>query len=474
MENVSSTTPIKRKLFSSPTDQPEAKAAKTMELPGTSSGGNSDPDTGNPSVENAVIPKPISVYGNNTMVFRKNHSFLSYGLAWRMVKANTDGTGYLTTTSLMSIPVDKPWFYMSPSEFKLLLPNTKVKHVRVQIVMRNPRTAFETAASTTTLATMNQNKFFAKGVGLNLKTRGVDRKLIFGSGSEAMINKGAEILDQQTDQKLVEIMYGSATNTTALREGFDFLPYSYLNLPHMNNRYFCLAKSIQNDKTDVSGWYRLNEFIDKEDASFAIGTKVIDYSYEPSMGVLTLPHDYYMNDGYWGSSNSKTNTDLELSDFRNSMNARKLNVDLDAGEIKLSAPNISDIDTDEMKEICNQKLWKSAYYCPIDKNHYIKRGINGMHVPNAQPSVHVGIYPVPRLTTTDLTDKPQHFTDVEVQWDISCELVCESTMEAHLTHYETNHVRPEDAHFVGNHLSTHECFDTSVSTFMGMYTSKKQ
>lgn len=78
-----------------------------------------------------------------------------------------------------------------------------------------------------------------------------------------------------------------------------------------------------------------------------------------------------MNDGFWGKEGSKLNSDVELTDFRNNMNARKLNVDLDTGEVKLSAPNISDIDTDELKQIRNDKLWKSAYYCPIDKNHYI-------------------------------------------------------------------------------------------------------
>jgi len=49
--------------------------------------------------------------------------------------------------------------------------------------MRNPSTAFETNASTTTLATFNQNKFFVKGKGLN-KT--MNQSYTFGNNNQPM------------------------------------------------------------------------------------------------------------------------------------------------------------------------------------------------------------------------------------------------------------------------------------------------
>eukprot|EP00102_Acyrthosiphon_pisum_P026128 XP_016663338.1 PREDICTED: uncharacterized protein LOC103310565 [Acyrthosiphon pisum] len=55
--------------------------SKKTKLPGTGRQAADDPDTGNPSLENAVIPRPIHKSTGYTMVFRKNHSIISYGLA---------------------------------------------------------------------------------------------------------------------------------------------------------------------------------------------------------------------------------------------------------------------------------------------------------------------------------------------------------------------------------------------------------
>lgn len=88
--------------------------------------------------------------------------------------------------------------------------------------------------------------------------------------------------------------YGSHNDICGFKEGQDFLPRSYLNLPYINNSYFCLAKTCQDyDKSmegalqnTTSGWYRFNEFIDMRDASFCTGKTVIDYTYTPKMGIL--------------------------------------------------------------------------------------------------------------------------------------------------------------------------------------------
>lgn len=141
----------------------------------------------------------------------------------------------------MNLPVDKPWFYMSPSEFTNILPkNSFVKLVRCKVVMRNPRTAFQTNASTSDLATLNQNKFIAKGIGLNLTTRGINRWLT----STNMVVSGHEEVTQQKEINIVQAMYGSSTAKAYIdpKDGQYCLPHSYLNLPICNFVYFCLAK----------------------------------------------------------------------------------------------------------------------------------------------------------------------------------------------------------------------------------------
>lgn len=114
MVDVSSTK--KRPAEESSTSSPSKK--RNMALPGTGGNHNSDSDTGNPTPENAVIPRPLDSTGGFSMVFRKNHSLLSYGLGWTIFKLARHNRVHFTTTSLMEIPVDRPYLYMSPSEFQ--------------------------------------------------------------------------------------------------------------------------------------------------------------------------------------------------------------------------------------------------------------------------------------------------------------------------------------------------------------------
>lgn len=63
---------------------------------------------------------------------------------------------YGLLTSLVNIPWDKPYFYLTPGEFHLLPKTSIVTKVQCQVVYRNTRQAFETNASTTSTATLNQ------------------------------------------------------------------------------------------------------------------------------------------------------------------------------------------------------------------------------------------------------------------------------------------------------------------------------
>lgn len=48
----------------------------------------------------------------------KNHSFISYGVAHIQLQYNTNAAERLGSTSLMYIPVDKRFFYLSSSEME--------------------------------------------------------------------------------------------------------------------------------------------------------------------------------------------------------------------------------------------------------------------------------------------------------------------------------------------------------------------
>lgn len=110
----------------------------------------------------------------------------------------------------------------------------------------------------------------------------------------------------------------------------------------------------------------------------------------------------------------------------------------------------------------------SSYTTPIEKSQYIKRGPFDISPTSLQPSLHVGVFPVPRLTTSDLKKKPEKFTDVEVQWDVECEMKLSynyGTMN--LTHYDKPYLEPyESGHYVTKLDKTTEdtYFQTQYST----------
>jgi len=140
---------VKRSGNDAPT--PSGSGTKKTKLTGTGNATDGDPDTGNPSAQNAVLDRPISNTTGHVMVFRKNHSLISYGVASVQLTLDGFASERVGTTSLMYLPVDKPYFYMSPSEFNSIVSNirgVRVREVKVKVVMRNPRTAFETNAST--------------------------------------------------------------------------------------------------------------------------------------------------------------------------------------------------------------------------------------------------------------------------------------------------------------------------------------
>lgn len=470
MSNVSSSSSEKR-----PADDEHSsgtKKAKNMELPGTGSQGNSDPDTGNPSPENSIIPRPISSSGKFTMVIRKNHSFFSYGLAWKIMGLDDSTRVHFTTTSLMEIPVDRPYLYLSPSEFEALPKNCYVKHLNVKVVMRNPRTAFETNATTTSLATLNQNKFACFGTGLNIKTGGVSRELTFGSSTASMIPQSSKALTKSKREDHVKAMYGTKTNKFDYTDAFESLPHSFLNLPHAMNSYYCL---VRDGRYSNVGWPMLSQHMTKADASFLVGKTVIDYSYSPQVSLLTVPHKMVSTRwlAYEGGKEAAKYSDESFGQL--AMNqphtSSAITVNQLTGHTNNGFAQIIDVEESEFKHICDS----NPYYAPIEKCQYIKRGMDSVQKQVIQPSVHVGIYPVPRLTTSDLTDIPKNFTDVQVQWDINTEIVLEWTMPHHTMSYEHYHIPMENAYYCHDFeklgAMTNPCFNDNRSTFRNGYTT---
>lgn len=81
-ENVSSSEEKRFKRLRSPVAINTSKKSRNTAFPGIGNHSAMNVDTGNPSIENAVIPRPIcNTYTTGCqLIFRKNHLFLSYGI----------------------------------------------------------------------------------------------------------------------------------------------------------------------------------------------------------------------------------------------------------------------------------------------------------------------------------------------------------------------------------------------------------
>ncbi|KAE9530019.1 hypothetical protein AGLY_011481, partial [Aphis glycines] len=442
MSNVS--TGAKRGADSSSAGASTKKSKSGPSFPGTGDDAAMDADTGYPSVENALIPRPINNEGGCRLVFRKNHSFISYGLAWVPIKHPNDNNCVFGTTSLMSLPVDKPYFYINQSEYKMLPRGTYIKNISCRIVMRNPRTAFETNASTTTLATLNQNKFACIAGSLNKYTRGVNKKLSYSSQKSGMIPIATNNVDENFHKEIAKHMYGSNNH----EPNIEMMPASYCNMPLFFNSYYCMiANKSLNNKV---GWPKINEFITKLDASSVIGKTIYNYQYTPKISYLTAPWNNRINGLF--NNGEPSSKSFGIATMQRS--------DVNRISIINSEKNTEKHTTAELIELNNTtfaKIFKNSdrYYAPIEMSQYIQHGLNAVQNDNLQPSIHVGIYPVHKMTTTTNSIVPQDFTDVECTWDIFTEMEVGFGFPNHYTQFDEPHVLPEHTMYTFNTNDDH-------------------
>ena len=121
---------------------------------------------------------------------------MSFGLAHSKItkiipplagQLNGEKQRYITTF-LANIPWEKPYMYMTPGEYELLGPGATCKSVKITIIHRGNRIAFETASSATALATLNNIQNIGVAYGLNKTGWGTDiTPTAFASGKPMQV-----------------------------------------------------------------------------------------------------------------------------------------------------------------------------------------------------------------------------------------------------------------------------------------------
>lgn len=365
------------------------------------------------------IPRPRNDDSFYTKHFIKQHKFFTFGFASKVISQSIAvsvpagvypaHTQYYMTSSLAQIPVHIPALYMNQSEFNLLRNGAYVKHIKVTVVQRNPVLQFETNASATQLATLNQNKNAIHAIGLNKTGYGVDRHYTsFSVSGEPMIPtaQGPPLYGASTSpayQGLVSDLYGFANNNSNFATN---TPKHQFGMYTTLKNYWCTTTT----SLDVNGWPNLQSKIKEWDAANTVGMPICEYEYTPKMGTLKSPQR-----AIWTGLPFLTAPTYNHGTGNTAPEVIQKTVNITNGLVNTLAY------TQKEK---SYSLTGLNLYSPIEKSQFQSIGPSGTLQHQIQPSLHVGIMPAPALSSGSLTSDLSNstFTDVRGYFDVTCEM----------------------------------------------------
>ena len=220
--------------------------------PGT--GKNTDGFSGGGETSRGLIPiqRPLGMTKFRfNRVYHKNWKFLSYGVADRILTGYNNSAAL--TTSLVNIPWEYAFFYLSPAEYNEIRNNVGMRAVKakIKIDMYNTRVSFETGGTASSRATLNQNKFIRLGKGLRSRSEMYCNNRIYEyDTTETMKPTGFSTLTSAGYRSLLQIaMYGpsnsqliSSQYTGAYITGQEMVLQEYLTI-YTNNQGDSVGRS---------------------------------------------------------------------------------------------------------------------------------------------------------------------------------------------------------------------------------------
>lgn len=419
-----------------------AKKTKTAKhsgskLPGTSGntdgmvGGGGDVPEGSVAIQN--ISRGLKSF-THTFTFQKRWKFLTFGVADQILSDNNTGTTpslerWALTTSLASIPWEYAFFYISPAEWSRLRQFNGVfaKHATIKISQYNPRVAFQTADTTSTTATLNQNKFTRCGIGLrqNAALTCSDRDYEFSTDKPMQPTGFATTTHSSRRQKLKDSMYGVANDSTAATMNAYIPAYATGQELGLSDYLTIYAPK----KLDV-GFVPYDQFCQEMNSMDLIGKCMVeqDYSFEyaPLMpkwpAVMTRAMQDNQAESVILAEGTKV-TGLTTRTIGSTPNSVIPTYQIDNGYQFLqtsfeTAPNVDTTTFDNAN--------KMYYQFPMEQSgayHELNRKQSDYA---HQQSVHVGIRAVPKLSTNANLTQADDWLDTQIYWTVEAELHVEA------------------------------------------------
>lgn len=371
------------------------------------------------------IEKPLSVFDPRVNIYRKSHKFMTFGLAPAIISPAPITNPYtFLTTYLAEVPWHIPAFYLNQSEFDLLSNGSRVIELDVEVYYRGSTIQFKTAETATTLATLNQINDIAVAYALNKTGQGSSVNYSSFNATQPMIPTGIiqpiyGPLVTPAYRGMVRDYYG--VNQTDIANFLGDVPkhqigrqtflYNYWAQSLIGNATPALPNNLQS-----GGWPNLADKIQQMDGKTVVNQCVAKMTYEPKQGPLKQP---LRTIGH-GLPNPALGTTISVPN-----NGRLIN----SQNAQITTPAIPDSDGQKLSVVSlntnfsNDPAVDPAFdiYMPIEKSQIVRTGYWGQADCHVQPSLHIGVQPVPALSTDSMIPSASQFnnwTDTRAYWEI--------------------------------------------------------
>lgn len=415
---------------SQPANIPVNTSDSAMTTPQTTLPGTALPqgDMGSANVEEIYkIPRPMSKFGEKISIYHKAHKFMTFGLAPRGISITNafppQENPVWMITSLAEVPVHMPALYLTQSEYNLLPQGSHVLEVHCDVYYRGTVVQFETAGTSTQLATLNQINDIYVSNALNKTGQGSNINITEFEETQHMVPKTIQLPVYGPAPPYIGLIadyYGENSDNTNFSE---HVPHHHMGRQTFLRNYWALtARGPATDPLLMvrGGWPPLTDKIDQYDGRTVINKCVLKYSYKPKIAPLTHPLRTF-NHGlpFW----RQIGVGLNVPVGGNLPNNRRM-----VGSMAPSTSTGTHIHLDEIDEPLNNDTNNLNYniYTPIEKSQFMRSGMWGEQIPHIQPSVHIGIQPIPSLSTPSSSTPQTGFgtwTNTRAYWDVHCTIV---------------------------------------------------
>lgn len=374
------------------------------------------------------IPRPISDFGDRTNVYTKVHKFMTFGFADAFVATGDTSINQALTSYLAEVPWHIPALYMNPSEYALLSNSARVKSVSIEVVYRGSTIQFETAATATGLATLNQINDIAVANGLNRTGWGSNVSYGGFSSTQPMIPTIVAKPKYKPAvgfyRGMVRDYYGSDNNTAEFTG--DVPKHQTGRQTFLYNYWATTARASDAavGNNQFGGWPCLAEKIEQMDGKTVVNQVVLQSTYSPKLAPLKPPlrsashglpfpeQNGTLNVAVGGNLVAGRQAGLRVANVAPSSSAG-VQIGLD-GEILLNSSNAVTVEP------------TFDIYSPIEKCQMGRSGFWGENDVHIQPSIHIGVQPVPALSSASLLAEDAAFnnwTDTRAYWEVKATMV---------------------------------------------------